>query len=247
VAARVGLQLYTLRGLDVLPRLEELAGQGYEGVELFEQHAPQELERLAARLAALGLMTCGRHVALDRLEGDLDAVVVEAELLRCPRVVVPSADRPANGAGAFALADRLAAVAARVAEAGLRLGYHNHWWELEPLPDGTVILDVLGGLDPALLDLELDLGWAWFAGADPAGLVHRHAGRVPLVHAKDFRTRARDASCPIGDGEVDYAAVVEAAPAAGTEWLIVEQEQIAGDPMAATGRSAAALRSLLSR
>jgi sugar phosphate isomerase/epimerase len=67
------------------------------------------------------------------------------------------------------------------------------------------------------------------------------------VHAKDFRARELDASCPVGDGQVGYGAVVTAAAAAGVEWLIVEQEDFDGDPFAATARSAAALRALLSR
>jgi sugar phosphate isomerase/epimerase len=240
---RVALQLYTLRGHDPLGAVERLAEQGYEGVELYEQHPRADLERLAARLRELGLAACGRHVPLERLEGELEAVALEAELLACPRAVVPSAEPPRDRAEAEALAERLSALGGRAAGAGLELGYHNHWWELEPLPDGTLPLDVLAGLDPALLRLELDLGWAWFAGADPVELLRRHAGRVPLVHAKDFAARERDASCPVGDGEVGYAAVVAAAPAAGVEWLIVEQEDVAGDPFAATARSAAALRS----
>jgi sugar phosphate isomerase/epimerase len=244
---RIALQLYTLREVDALSAVEQLVGQGYDGVELFQQHSSEELRRLAARLGDLGLEVCGRHVPLDRLEADLDAVAGEADVLRCRRVVVPSAERPVDRASAEALAERLAALSARVAGAGLELGYHNHWWELEPLADGTLVLDVLAGLDPGLVALELDLGWAWYAGADPAELVRRHAGRIPLVHVKDFRVREREATCPVGDGTIDYAAVVEAAPAAGIEWLIVEQEDLDGDRFEATERSATTLRSLLSR
>jgi sugar phosphate isomerase/epimerase len=247
ISPRVALQLYTLRAVGALETLERLAGQGYEGVELFQQHPPEEVELLANRLEALGIETCGRHVPLERLEADLDAVAAEAELLRCPRVVVPSANRPGDRAEAEALAARLAEVAMLAADAGLELGYHNHWWELDALPDGTLVLDVLAEINPGLVQLELDLGWAWFAGADPAELVRRHAGRIPLVHVKDFRTREREASCPVGDGQIDYGTVVGLAPTAGIEWLIVEQEDFDGDPLEATARSAVALRALLKR
>jgi sugar phosphate isomerase/epimerase len=63
---------------------------------------------------------------------------------------------------------------------------------------------------------------------------------------KDFRAREHGASCPVGDGRVDYEAVVAAAPGAGVEWLVVEQEELEGNPFEATARSAAALRALLS-
>ena len=61
--------------------------------------------------------------------------------------------------------------------AGLRFGYHNHGWELEPL-DGSTMLDLLAAkTDPALVDLQIDVFWALAAGADPVSLIRRNAGR----------------------------------------------------------------------
>ena len=116
----------------------------------------------------------------------------------------------------------------RVAAAGFPLGYHNHGHELEPLADGTVTLDVLAEVDG--LELELDLGWLWVAGSDPVARLAKHAGRVPLAPREGLR-RPRD-SAPVGDGAVGYDRIVPVARDAGVEWLIVEQEEHAGDPLA---------------
>ena len=70
-----------------------------------------------------------------------------------------------------------------------------------------------------------------------------HAGRVPLVHAKDFGDG--EASTPVGDGLVGYERIVPAMRDAGVEWLVAEQEEITGDPLEATARSAEFLRRLL--
>ncbi len=156
-------------------------------------------------------------------------------------LVVPWTERPADRAGAEALAQRLAGLRDRVTAEGFSLGYHNHGHELEPLADGTVVLDVLAQVDG--LELELDLGWAWAAGADPVALLATHAGRVPLVHAKDFG--GGESSVPVGDGLVGYERIVPAMRDAGVEWLVAEQEDIAGDPLEATARSAEFLRRLL--
>ena len=168
-------------------------------------------------------------------------MVEQARILSVPRLVVPWAERPPDRAGAEALAERLGALRERVAAAGFPLGYHNHDHELEPLADGTVTLDVLAEVDG--LELELDLGWLWVAGSDPVARLVKHAGRVPLAHAKDFADR--ETGVPVGDGAVGYDRIVPAARDAGVEWLIVEQEEHAGDPLASTARSVEALRRLL--
>jgi sugar phosphate isomerase/epimerase len=236
---RIAIQLYTLRTIDAVEALPTLAAQGYEAVELYGQ--PDDPVELRRRLDAAGLEVCGWHVGLERFEGAFDEVVEHARILSVPRLVVPWAERPADSAGVEALAERLAALRERTAFAGLPLGYHNHGHELEKLADGTVTLDVLAQVDG--LELELDLGWLWIAGSDPVARLRQHTGRVPLVHAKDFADR--ETSAPVGDGVVGYDRIVPTARDAGVEWLIVEQEEHAGDPLDSTARSAEALRRLL--
>ncbi len=236
---RLAIQLYTLRTIDAVEALPTLAAQGYEAVELYAR--PDEPAELRRRLDDAGLAVCGWHVGLERFDRAFDEVVDHARVLSVPRLVVPWAERPADRAGAEALAERLAALRERTALAGLPLGYHNHGQELETLADGTVTLDVLAQVDG--LELELDLGWLWVAGSDPVSRLAAHAGRVPLVHAKDFADR--ETSVPIGDGAIGYERIVPAARGAGVEWLIVEQEEHTGDPLDSTARSAEALRRLL--
>jgi sugar phosphate isomerase/epimerase len=236
---RLAIQLYTLRTIDAAAALPTLAAQGYEAVELYAR--PDDPVELHRRLDDAGLEVCGWHVGLERFDGAFDEVVEQARLLSAPRLVVPWAERPPDRAGAVALAKRLGALREHVAEAGFPLGYHNHGHELEPLADGTVTLDVLAEVEG--LELELDLGWLWVAGSDPVARLAKHTGRVPLVHAKDFADR--ETSVPVGDGAVGYDRIVPAARDAGVEWLIVEQEEHAGDPLDSTARSAEALRGLL--
>jgi sugar phosphate isomerase/epimerase len=89
--------------------------------------------------------------------------------------------------------------------------------------------------------LELDLGWAWFAGADPLSLLERARGRCPLVHVKDFSSREPGSFAFVGDGAVGYEDVAPAAVAAGAEWLLVEQDETEGPALAAARRSLEAL------
>jgi sugar phosphate isomerase/epimerase len=239
--SRVGLMLYSLReeaahGLEsVLRRVGEL---GYDGVEIFDLHG-HEPELVRSWLDDYGLVAAGRHAGLGALEERLPALAAELEVLGTDRIALSWIDAPASTTAARAVVSRIAAIAARAQELGLKLGFHNHWGELAPLDDGVTTLDLLCALPPELLWLELDLGWAWEAGADPVELLGRLAGRCPLVHAKDLRSRGSREFCAVGDGGVGYDRVLPAAVAAGAEWLIVEQDEIDGAPFDAVARSLA--------
>ena len=98
---------------------------------------------------------------------------------------------------------------------------------------------------PDELFLELDLGWAWYAGVDPVDLLRRERGRSPLVHVKDFASREGRAFRPVGDGAIDYASIIPAAVEAGVEWLLVEQDETDGPTLEAAARSLAAVRRIV--
>jgi myo-inosose-2 dehydratase len=149
-------------------------------------------------------------------------------------------------------AARLNEVAARVADEGLCLAYHHHM--------GTVVetrdeIDRLMERTGESLGLLLDTGHAAFAGADPAALADRHAGRIVHVHCKDLRAgvhaavRQRDSSfldavidgvfTVPGDGSIDFPEVLGVLGRSGYEgWLVVEAEQ---DPDKANPRAYAEL------
>ena len=114
---------------------------------------------------------------------------------------------------------------------------------MKPRADGASFLDELLADDAVFL--ELDLGWAWFAGADPLSLLGRARGRCPLVHVKDFSSREPDSFASVGDGAVGYEDVAPAAVAAGAEWLLVEQDETEGPALDAARRSLEALTAMV--
>jgi sugar phosphate isomerase/epimerase len=242
--ARIGLMLYSVRAesaRDFEGTLRSVAGMGYEGVELYELHG-HEPRRVRTWLDELGLTAAGRHASLGAIESRLPELAAEATTLGTPRVIVAWVEPPASSAEAQAMAGRVENAADQAASLGVELGFHNHDGELRPLEDGRSFLDRL--LERRLF-LELDLGWAWWAGVDPAALLEETRGRVPLVHVKDFRTRGEHSYCPVGDGSVGYEQVAPAAVAAGVEWLLVEQDEADGSALEAARRSLAALTPML--
>jgi sugar phosphate isomerase/epimerase len=244
--ARVGLQLYTLRGecdRDLEGTLGRVGRQGYDGVELFQLHG-HEPARVRQWLDESGLVTAGRHASLELLENELPQLHDELSALGTDRVAVSWVD-PAWLAEPDHILERIQVVARRAQDIGLRLGVHNHESELQPLPGGSTFLDLVRRLSSELIWLELDLGWVWYAGADPLDQLELSAGRCPLVHVKDYSSREGRDDVPVGEGLVGYDRVVPAAVAAGAQWLVVEQDEPKGDPFAAVEQSLSAVRRFL--
>ncbi|HET6601522.1 MAG TPA: sugar phosphate isomerase/epimerase [Gaiella sp.] len=244
--SRIGLQLYTVRdaaAADLAGALRAATELGFQGVELHDLHghAPDEVR---AMLDAHGLAVCGRHVGLEAAEDDLGGLVAELVTLGTDRLVVAWIEPPRTPAEADAAVARLVRAAGRAADAGLRLGFHNHDAEVAAQADGRSVLDLLLAADGGPF-LELDLGWAWYAGADPIALVDTAGSRAPLVHVKDMRRDGGPVHVPLGRGDVDYKGLADAADRAGVEWLIVEQDETDGDAFEAVAESLARLRSLV--
>ena len=241
--ARTGLMLYSVRRAcaeDFEATLRAVAEMGYAGVELFDLHGHNAVE-VRGWLDELGLDVCGLHAPLAAVESDLEGLAATALALGTDRLVVSWAPQPTSAGDTADLHRRLVTAAAAAAEHRVRLGFHNHAGELKSFDGEPALLERLL-TDTSGLFLELDLGWAWYAGADPADLVTRAAGRAPLVHVKDFHRNGGEPSfCPVGDGDVGYEHVVPAALAAGVEWLLVEQDQVDGAELDAAARSLAAV------
>jgi sugar phosphate isomerase/epimerase len=244
---RIALQLYTVRDVcaDDLPgALATTAGLGFEGVELHDLygHSADEVHRL---LDENGLVVCGRHATLTLVEDELESLAAELRTFGTDRLVVSWVEPPTTATEADATRDRIVAVAERARALGLRLGFHNHDGELVALEDGRTLLDRLADVPEDLLFLELDLGWVWYAGGDPLALVERMGTRAPLLHVKDMLREGGAVHVPLGEGSLDYSGFAEVVEHAGTEWLILEQDETEGPTFDAVESSIAYLKQIL--
>ena len=77
---------------------------------------------------------------------------------------------------------------------GMKYYIHNHAGEFELLDDGkTTQYDImLAETDPALVTMQLDIGWAHMAGQDVMAMFRKHPGRFELWHVKDAKYKDAD-------------------------------------------------------
>lgn len=225
---RIALQLYSVRrdaAADLAGTLERVASLGYEGVEFagFHGHDPKTIRTW---LDGCGLVPCGTHTRLADLEGDAFETTVDAHvILGCDTVIVPGLpeDKRASRDACLRTAEELARIGERLAQRGLRFGYHAHATDFVPLEGGERPWYLIGEATPAEFLLEFDTANALEGGADPVRPLLDFPGRGMLVHLKEWG--GRHGGALIGDGEVPWSEVLRACrEAAGTRWLVVEHE-----------------------
>ena len=81
---------------------------------------------------------------------------------------------------------RMANVAAqKLADQGIKLYYHNHHIEFQRF-EGKLLLDIIRE-NADKLGFELDVHWIHRGGCDPVKVIADYAGKVDLIHLKDYR------------------------------------------------------------
>jgi sugar phosphate isomerase/epimerase len=239
ISSPPALQLYTLREEVATGRkgaLHRVADFGYGAVEPYD--VLTDPEQLRAELDEAGLAACSVHAKI--LGSDGDAMLRGTRVVGAGTVIVPSVDpeRFADADAVAALAAELNLAAAKAADQGLRLGYHNHDFELSSIVGGRPALEVLAdALDPAVI-LEVDTYWAAVGGQDVPALLRRLGDRVRYLHVKDGPVISRDdMMVAVGSGRMPVADILAACPSA--EWHVVELDRCATDMLTAVGDSLA--------
>jgi sugar phosphate isomerase/epimerase len=243
----IGLQLYTVRALmgrDVDGTLAALAVAGVQEVE-FAGYFDRAPSALRAVLDRHGLTAPAAHVPLPASPAEWTPVFDAAEALGHRWLVLPWVGNEVRASldGWRRLADTLNEAGQRAAARGLRMAYHNHDFEFA-VTEGAVAWDVfVDRLDPALVDLELDLYWALKAGQDPAALFAARPGRFPLWHLKDAGPAPQRTMRDVGAGTIDFAALFATGSTAGLRHGFIEHDT-PPDPMGSVRASVAALQRL---
>jgi inosose dehydratase len=128
-------------------------------------------------------------------------------------------------------------------ETGLRTVFHHHIGTWVETPAETQRL--LEMTDPDILGLVFDTGHWAFGGGDPVAGIRKHADRIWHVHFKDHdpniaqqsREQGWDGTvsvghgvfCELGQGDVDFPAVLETLRAIDYDgWIVVEQDVLPG-------------------
>jgi len=189
-----------------------------------------------------GLKVSASHVALP--EGHAAEQIFDEQELLGNRLLVANVgfEKLDDRDTIRRLAERYNAAAEAARPRGMRIGYHNHFEEVEPVFDGQSGMEFFfDQLEPDLF-AQVDAYWSFVGGRDPADLIRSLGERVINVHVKDGNGPFGDSATALGEpgtalgqGIVDIAAVLDAATHA--ECLTVELELMGEETFSALAES----------
>jgi sugar phosphate isomerase/epimerase len=243
VLPSISLQLYSVRDAmeqDAQATIDRVASIGYTQVEASYRTLTANRE-LGPAIKAAGLTSPTMTGTLVRAErGPVFETAVGLGAGTVVDTLVPeehwtSVDDIAR------TAEELNAASAEAAACGLRVGYHNHWWELTHTFDGRTGLEVLVSLlDPAVV-LETDAYWVAVGGQDVVPFTASLSDRIHFLHVKDGPvSRDYQAQQPAGSGSLPIWGIVAGLPL--LEAGVVEFDEYAGDMFGAIAESLRYLR-----
>ncbi len=238
-------QLTYLTFGDMDRAIAEIAGAGYQGVELFDGNLldhPGGPSALRASLAGAGVKLVAAYSGANFIFTD----VAEQEIAKIARVADAAAEQSAEhlviGGGAKRLEgvqpgdiERLAAGLEKVVSIararGLKAHYHPH---LTTIVEGPAEVDRIFGLTS--IDFCPDTAHLAAAGGDVAAMVRKHRARISYVHLKGLR-REPFAFTPLDEGDLDNGAVIKALKEAHFAGWIAAELDAWPDPKGAAQRS----------
>jgi inosose dehydratase len=118
----------------------------------------------------------------------------------------------------------LTEVSKRVADYGVKTGFHNHMGSIGQTPEQVDM--ILDASDPKYVTLLLDTGHYQQGGGDPAAAIKKYSDRIALLHFKDVKPSASKNGyefTELGNGKVDFPAVIAALHSINFRgWAVVE-------------------------
>ena len=237
---QIGVQLYTVRDLmkdDFDGTVAKVAEVGYKEVE-FAGYFGRTGKQVRAVLDKNGLKAPSTHVQYDELDDKFPSVIetskeIGLEYIICPWVPEELRRSPDIWKQA---SDKFNKCGEQAKKAGLKFGYHNHWFEFLPT-HGVLPYDLLlKQCDPKLVIMEMDLCWISTTGTDPLKYFNEYPGRFPLVHVKDVKTMPKITPggaqnfgdtvdlTSVGSGVIDWKRIFAQSDKAGIKHYIVEHD-----------------------
>ncbi|TPW74285.1 sugar phosphate isomerase/epimerase [Schumannella soli] len=239
--------------------LQRVRDIGYRAIEISQIPLTTEnVDELVRARDELGFEFSSTSASLDKstaandaLETDFEKIVADTKRLGASmvRMGMMPLGALADLDSLHAFCDAAEGYAQRLEEQGLHLYYHNHHVEFAKY-DGRYALDIIADRSPTV-GIELDAHWLQRGGVDPQRTIERFAGRVKMVHLKDYRIGQLPSEAfellekgdhvgfmgfftssvqfaEVGEGNLDWKGIIPASIAAGAEYLLVEQDQLYG-------------------
>ena len=266
----IGVQMSTIAPnkmpkFDAYESMARLADIGYKCIEISQVPMSQEnvagfrraIDELGFNVAAVSALTAANPMmpGCDMSNPDeMKKMIEDAKYLNCDMFRIGAMPLEARFSlqAAVDFAKQADDFACQLKEHGIDLYYHNHHFEF-CRHGGKYLMDIIKE-NTKHLGFELDIHWIHRGGVDPIKFINQYAGRIRLLHLKDYRIGhmampEEDINTPegmkkayaaindivqfaeVGEGTLNIPACIQAGLNGGSEYFLVEQDMTYGrDP-----------------
>lgn len=260
----IGIQMSTIKDkieeLGAYGTLKACAELGYHCVEVSQiPMTPENVEGMRKASEEFGVKIAACSAALEPmvpgmpgeyLVSDFDKIVADCKTLNCDMLRIGMLPMTCMGSRekAIEFVKRADEMALRLKEHDIDLYYHNHHVEFTKY-DGEYLLDIIKDTTKHM-GFELDVHWIQRGGENPVNFIKKYAGRIRLLHLKDYRigevkipegdfTVEKFMSAfnnivefaEVGEGSLPVKECIEAGLEGGSEYFLIEQDTTYGrDP-----------------
>ena len=260
----IGVQMSTIAPnkmpkFDAYESMARLADIGYKCIEISQVPMNEEnvkgfrraIDELGFNVAAVSALTAANPMipGCDMSNPDeMKKMIEDAKYLDCDMFRIGAMPLQARFSlqAAVDFAKQADDFACQLKEHGIDLYYHNHHFEFVR-HGGKLLMDIIKE-NTKHLGFELDIHWIHRGGMDPIKFINQYAGRIRLLHLKDYRIAAMQMEenadfntkegmmkayaamndivqfAEVGEGTLDIPGCIEAGLAGGSEYFLVEQD-----------------------
>ncbi len=260
----IGIQMSTIKAkvdeLGAYETLKACAEMGYHCMEVSQiPMTPENVSGMRKACDEFGIKIAANTAALEPmmpgmpgefLTTDFDKIVEDCKALNTDMLRIGMLPMTCMGSREKALdfVKRADEMAERLGEHGIDLYYHNHHVEFVRY-DGQYLLDIIKE-NTKKMGFELDIHWIHRGGENPVEFIRQYAGRIRLLHLKDYRIAPPQMPegefdikafmgtffnlvefAEVGEGSLPIKECIEAGFAGGSEYFLIEQDSTYGrDP-----------------
>lgn len=236
---RIGAQYFTLRDFiktqdDFENTCRRVSEMGYKIVQI--SGTGLEAAEMKPVLDKYNLKVVTTHKGFQDFVERLEYVIDYNKTLGCKICGVGSMPEEyySSEEGVTRFIQQANEVAKRLGEEGLCFGYHNHSFEFAKYNGKTIMERLIEETDPENFCFIADTYWYQMGGVNPVEMIRKLKGRIPSIHFKDFTIHTDDWQVPamaeVGQGNLDWDAIIEACEETGVEWVLVEQDICEREP-----------------
>ena len=230
----IGTQPYPIRdalGKDFPGMLKQVAGMGYKTIEMcsppgykegFGALASLSAAEMKKTIEAAGLRCESCHYQFRELRENLDERIAFARELGLKQMILstfalPNTAKMADWAKA---AGDLNQIAAKIGQAGLQAGFHNHNFEFQKIDNELIYDRLMSEFDPKLVKMQFQVAVIRL-GYQAATYLQKYPGRFLSMHLADWSAKTGEQAA-VGSGSVDWKELFAAAKTGGVKNYFVE-------------------------